>query len=101
MGGSAAGADLLAASSLEELDVPILVHRGYGLPAAAGTHALVVAVSYSGETAEALSAVDAALARGAPVVARSRGGRLGERAPSHRLPHVRPPGGRMPRAAPG
>src|SRR5216117_2472846 len=47
MGGSAAGADLLAASSLEELDVPILVHRGYGLPAAAGKHALVVTASYS------------------------------------------------------
>src|SRR5437899_11782580 len=56
MGGSAAGADLLAASCLEQLDVPILVHRGYGLPAAAGKHALVVTASYSGETAEVLSA---------------------------------------------
>src|SRR2546426_9231531 len=54
MGGSAAGADLLAASCLEQLDVPILVHRGYGLPAAAGKHALVVTASYSGETAEVL-----------------------------------------------
>ena len=101
MGGSASGADLVAASSLPELDVPILVHRGYGLPAAAGKHALVVAVSYSGETAEVLSAVDAALARGAPVVTLSAGGRLGELATSHRLPHVRLPGGLMPRMALG
>jgi len=101
MGGSAAGADLLAASSLEELDVPILVHRGYGLPAAASKHALVVALSYSGETAEVLSAADAALARGAPLVTLSAGGRLGELARSRRLPHVRLPGGLMPRMALG
>src|SRR5881296_1470770 len=101
MGGSAAGADLLAASCLEQLDVPILVHRGYDLPAAAGKHALVVAVSYSGETAEVLSAADAALARGAPLVTLSAGGRLGELARSRRLPHVRLPGGLMPRMALG
>src|SRR2546429_4931850 len=46
---SAAGADLLAASCLEQLEVPILVHRGYGLPAAAGKHALVVTASRSEE----------------------------------------------------
>jgi glucose/mannose-6-phosphate isomerase len=101
MGGSAAGADLLAVSSLEQLDVPVLVHRGYGLPAAAGKHALVVAVSYSGETAEVLSAADAAVARGVPLVTLSAGGRLGELARSHRLPHVRVPGGLMPRMALG
>src|SRR5207247_9806538 len=84
MGGSASGADLVAASSLPELDVPILVHRGYGLPAAAGQHALVVAVSYSGETAEGLAAVDPARGRGAPVVTLSAGGRPGQLAPSHR-----------------
>src|SRR5438132_3148862 len=63
MGGSAASGDLLAACALDRLDVPILVHRGYGLPAAADKHALVVATSYSGETAEVLSAVDAAPTR--------------------------------------
>ena len=36
MGGSAAGGDLLAACAAERLDVPVLVHRGYGLPALAG-----------------------------------------------------------------
>src|SRR5207244_9529844 len=70
-------------------------------PAAAGKHALVVALSYSGETAEVLSAADAALARGAPLVTLSAGGRLGELARSRRLPHVRLPGGLMPRMALG
>ena len=101
MGGSAAAADLVAASCLEQLDVPILVHRGYGLPAAAGKHALVVIASYSGETAEVLSAADAALARAIPVVTLSAGGRLAELARSRRLPHVRLPGGLMPRMALG
>src|SRR2546429_2366312 len=101
MGGSAAGADLLAASCLEQLDVPILVHRGYGLPAAAGKHALVITASYSGETAEVLSAADAALGREIPVVTLSAGGRLAELAKSRRLPHLRLPGGLMPRMALG
>src|SRR5439155_41520 len=98
MGGSASGADLLAASGLPRLDVPILVHRGYGLPLTAGKDALVVAVSYSGDTAEVLSAADTALAYGVPVVTLSGGGRLGELATSRRLPHVRLPGGVLPLA---
>ena len=77
------------------------MHRGYGLPLTAGKDALVVAVSYSGDTAEVLSAADTALAYGVPVVTLSGGGRLGELATSRRLPHVRLPGGLMPRMALG
>ena len=36
MGGSASGGDLVATCAADTLDVPILVHRGYGLPASAG-----------------------------------------------------------------
>src|SRR5437773_9039034 len=96
MGGSAAGADLLAASCLEELDVPILVHRGYGLPAAAGMHALVVALSYSGETAEVLSAADAALARGALLGPSGAAGRSGGLPGSRCCPSVGFPAGCCP-----
>src|SRR5947209_11335728 len=35
-------------------------YRGYGLPPAAGKHALVVASSYSGDTVEVLSAAEVA-----------------------------------------
>lgn len=101
MGGSAAGADLLAACADERLDVPVLVHRGYGLPAAAGARALVVAASYSGETAEVLSAVETALGRGAAVVALTSGGRLAALARARRLPLVRLPAGLAPRLALG
>ena len=101
MGGSAAGGDLLAACAAESVDLPIVVHRGYGLPALAGPHSMVIASSYSGETAEVLSAFDAALARGLPAVAITAGGALGERAAAARQPRVTLPSGLMPRMALG
>jgi glucose/mannose-6-phosphate isomerase len=101
MGGSAAGADLLAACAAETVEVPVLVHRGYGLPATAGPEALVIASSYSGETAEVLSAVDVALARRVPVIAITSGGTLGALVADHRLPRVALPPGLMPRMALG
>src|SRR5256712_4703417 len=101
MGGSAASGDLLAACAGDALDVPILVHRGYGLPALAGPDALVIASSYSGDTAEVLSAFDVAVARRVPVVALTAGGALARRAAEAGRPHVTLPGGLMPRMALG
>ena len=101
MGGSAAGGDLLAACAAGHLEVPVLVHRGYGLPAAAGPHALVIASSYSGGTAEVLSAAEAALARGAALVALTSGGPLAALARARAVPSVALPGGLMPRMALG
>lgn len=101
MGGSAASGDLLAACAADRLDVPILVHRGYGLPTLAGKGTLVIAASYSGDTAEVLSAADVAVARGTPVVVLTSGGRLGAFAREHRVPTVTLPDGLMPRMALG
>ncbi|MGH7310248.1 MAG: bifunctional phosphoglucose/phosphomannose isomerase [Candidatus Rokuibacteriota bacterium] len=99
MGGSAAGGDLLAACAAERLDIPVLVHRGYGLPALAGSADLVIALSYSGETVETLSAATTGLERGCRVVAITAGGRLAALARNHRLASVALPGGLMPRMA--
>lgn len=101
MGGSAAGGDLLAACAADRVDVPILVHRSYGLPAVAGERALIIASSYSGDTAEVISAVEVAVARGLGVVALTTGGRLADVAASHHLPRVALPPGLMPRMALG
>ena len=101
MGGSAAGAELIAGCAAERLDVPIVVHRGYGLPPTAGKHALVVASSYSGDTVEVLSAVEAAGERAVPVVVLTAGGRLEELATRRGLPRVKLPAGLMPRMALG
>jgi len=60
MGGSAIGADLVAAYAVPRAPVPILVWRDYSLPAwARGPETLVVVSSHSGNTEEALSAYDA------------------------------------------
>ena len=77
MGGSAAAGDLVAACAAERVEVPIVVHRSYGLPAVAWDDALVLAVSYSGDTEEVLSAVETARARRLPLVAITAGGALG------------------------
>jgi glucose/mannose-6-phosphate isomerase len=101
MGGSAAGAELIAGCAAAKLDVPIIVHRGYGLPAVAGKRALVVASSYSGNTEEVLSAAETALEREVPIVMLTAGGRLGALAMGQGLPRVKLPDGLMPRMALG
>ncbi len=101
MGGSAASGDLLAACAADRLAVPVLVHRGYGLPAVADEHALVIASSYSGETAETLSAAETALGRGCRVAVVTSGGRLGALAGRQGLVRVAVPTGLMPRLALG
>ena len=101
MGGSAASGDVVAACGAGHVDVPILVHRDYGLPAAVGRDALVIASSYSGETEEVLSAAETAVARQVSVVAITSGGRLAALAAAHDLTRVILPAGLMPRMALG
>jgi glucose/mannose-6-phosphate isomerase len=64
MGGSGISGDVFAALAGPESPVPIVVHKGYGLPRWVGAADLVIAVSCSGGTEETLSALDAAVRRG-------------------------------------
>ena len=100
MGGSAIGADLVLAC-LPELPVPVTVVRGYALPAWVGPETLVVVVSYSGETEEALACVTQARARGCVPVCIASGGQLAAFADAEGLPCVLVPGGGQPRASVG
>jgi len=101
VGGSASAGDLLAACAADRLGVPVLVHRGYDVPALVGPQDLVIAISYSGDTAETLAAAAAARARGARVVAVTAGGRLGAQAAAEGWPRVTLPAALMPRMALG
>ena len=78
--------------------MPVVTHKGYGLPVWAGRGTLVVAVSYSGDTEETLSG---AAGRGRPRVpdAHGRQRRRADRAraTTHALAHIAIPGGGMPR----
>ena len=79
--------------------MPVLTVKGDRLPAFVGPGTLLVAVSYSGNTAETLSAVEQGLAAGARLVGVTSGGALAELAQSRGAPLVAIEGGRMPRAA--
>ena len=100
MGGSAIGADLVLAC-LPDLGVPAAVVRGYALPEWVGPEALVVVVSYSGETEEALACAAQARSRGCVPVCVSSGGSLAAFAEAEGLPLVVVAGGGQPRAAVG
>jgi glucose/mannose-6-phosphate isomerase len=101
MGGSASAGDLVAACSAERVEIPMFVHRGYGLPSVAWDEALVLAVSYSGNSAEVLSAADTARVRRLPFAAVTAGGALASLTEQRGLPCVRVPAGLMPRMALG
>ncbi|MGH8903359.1 MAG: bifunctional phosphoglucose/phosphomannose isomerase [Egibacteraceae bacterium] len=97
MGGSGITGDLVAALAADQLDLPIVVQKGYRLPRWAGRRTLVVAVSYSGQTEETLSVVAEAIVRGCRVLAVASGGDLDRIADEHGLDRVTVPGGGMPR----
>ena len=87
MGGSAIGADLLAAYIAPICRIPVIVHRDYGLPAwAHGAETLVIASSHSGNTEETLDAFDAALRNDCRLMAVATGGKLAERAVQAKIP---------------
>ena len=58
------------------IPVPIVVHRGYGLPNFVDDSTLVVAVSLGGDTAETVDAVQLAIDDGAAVACVTSGGEL-------------------------
>jgi glucose/mannose-6-phosphate isomerase len=101
MGGSAIGGDLVAATFADRLRVPLVVVRGYELPAWVGPDTLVVASSHSGATEETLAAVEAAFQRRCPVAVITTGGPLGMVAEKVSLPLLAFPAGGQPRAAVG
>ncbi|MCR4400567.1 MAG: bifunctional phosphoglucose/phosphomannose isomerase [Syntrophomonadaceae bacterium] len=100
-GGSAIGGDVLRTYCQSRLPVPVLVNRDYRLPACVGPDSLVLAVSYSGNTEETLSAYVDALCRQAHLVAVTTGGKLAEWAAHDGVPVIEVPPGFMPRAAAG
>jgi glucose/mannose-6-phosphate isomerase len=99
MGGSALGGQLATDLLRDELAVPLIVHRDYAVPQFVDHSSLVVAVSYSGNTEETISAFEAAVRRGAEVVAISSGGRLKALADRQRVTHLALPAGLPPRMA--
>ncbi len=101
MGGSAIGADLVAGAFADRLRVGLTVRRDPMLPAHVGRNTLVIASSFSGQTEETLTATQAALERGAPVVAITTGGRLADLSRERGFPLISFEASGQPRAAIG
>ena len=121
MGGSGIAGDVATAVAGPFMAVPVVVHKGYGLPNFVDRHTLVFAVSFSGDTEETVEAASRGRGRrgvaggGRPAAAswatwpgagtppRRAGGRRHPRAPGRARGPGRPAAGRARahRAVPG
>jgi glucose/mannose-6-phosphate isomerase len=99
MGGSAVAGDVIREVFRSHLDVAFVVNRSPELPAFAGPDTLAVVSSYSGNTAETLSAFAAAMERDCRILAITSGGALADACRERGLARVAVPGGFQPRAA--
>ena len=87
MGGSAIGADLLAAYASSACQVPILVQRSYCLPAwVKGPEVLVITSSHSGNTEETLAIFEQVSKSKCRILALCTGGKLAEAARTKNIP---------------
>ncbi|MBI5465959.1 MAG: bifunctional phosphoglucose/phosphomannose isomerase [Candidatus Kerfeldbacteria bacterium] len=80
MGGSAIGAELACDLPAEFIRKPLLVVHDYELPAYADKNSLVVVITYSGATEEALACWQAALKRGCKLLVVTGGQKLADAA---------------------
>lgn len=102
MGGSAIAGDIARAiAEAQGFERPVVVHRGYGLPAFAGPRTVVACVSYSGGTEETVDAFAEGVRRGCRLLAVAGGGALSAAAAEAGAPVAHVPGGLMPRHATG
>jgi len=101
MGGSAMAGELLRILLAPEARLPVMVSRDYMVPSFVDAKTLVIASSFSGGTAETISAMEDAADRKARVLAFSRGGKIEEEAKKKGFPafHIDYDG--LPRAALG
>lgn len=76
LGGSAIAGDVFSLWTKDELKVPLIVNRNYGVPGFTSKDTLVILSSYSGETEETLSAYAAAGESGAKRICLTTGGTL-------------------------
>lgn len=97
MGGSALAAQL--SQTWPGYRVPFEIIRGYEIPEYVSERTLFIAASYSGNTEETLTSLDAAKLKKAHVICVSAGGKLKEIAEKDGLTHVVLPEGLQPRFA--
>ena len=102
MGGSAIGADILAAYVSDICKIPVNVFRGYTLPEwVYGSEQLVICSSHSGNTEETVSVFEGALRRNCSMVVVSRNGKISELAVQNKVCFIQFQHAGQPRSAVG
>ena len=76
MGASGIAGDVVREVAGPLMPIPVVVHKGYGIPNFVDASTLVIAVSFSGDTEETVEGASEAALAGAQVVTVSEGGRL-------------------------
>jgi len=99
MGGSGVVGDVLRDAFADSLPVPVHVNKADRLPRFVGRKHLLIAISYSGNTAETIAALEEGLERGVPCVAISSGGRLMDICRERGVPHLKISRAMAPRSA--
>src|SRR5256712_2051921 len=99
MGGSGIAGDLFVAWASDRSKLGMEVVRGYRCPATAERGDVMIALSYSGDTEETLSAVAAAEKVGCRIVGITSNGKLEALCTSRGHPLIRVPRGLPPRGA--
>jgi len=88
MGGSALPADLFLLIFVNDLKLPLYIHRSYNLPPQASKESLIICISFSGNTQETISALKEAQERKLKVAAITAGGELAKLAQKYNTPFV-------------
>jgi glucose/mannose-6-phosphate isomerase len=99
MGGSGIAGDLFVAWASDRSKLGMEVVRGYQCPATAAPNDILIAVSYSGDTEETLSAVAGAEKIGCRIVGITSGGKLEAVCKARGCPLIKVPPGLPPRGA--
>jgi glucose/mannose-6-phosphate isomerase len=101
MGGSGFSGDIIKALVADEIEIPVEVVKGYNLPAFVGEGWLVMAVSYSGNTEETISALNQGIERDCNIIIECSGGKLEKLSSSSGYTMIKIPSGLQPRGAIG
>lgn len=101
MGGSAIAGDLLNDLLFQDIEIPIIVNRGYELPLFVDEQTLLLVSSYSGNTEETIQSFKDGLKRKAMIVVFTSNGEIERIAENERLQVIKLPEGYPPRSALG
>ena len=101
MGGSGFSGDIIKSLIMDHVEIPVEIIKGYNLPAFIKDDWLVIAVSYSGNTEETISAANQALQLNCELLCVASGGKMEEIASKNGKCFVKLPSGFQPRGASG